>query len=62
MLRKILTLVSLWILFCQTALADQLTLENLNRWLACRYLINPLSQVKNNDLLLTTGFRFSFSN
>lgn len=47
---------------------DASAITNVNKWLAWqvtgsgRYLSNPLSQVKNNDLLLTTGLRLTFSN
>lgn len=47
---------------------DASAITNVNKWLAWqvtlsdRYLSNPLSQVKNNDVLLTTGFRVTFSN
>ena len=47
---------------------DASAITNVNRWLAWqvtlsnRYLSNPLSQVKNNDMLLTTGLRMTFSN
>jgi putative salt-induced outer membrane protein YdiY len=46
---------------------DASLVTNLNRWmswqvtLSDRYLSNPVSGAKNNDLLLTTGIRFSFA-